>query len=89
MEDKKKEEIKLAELKALPEKNSKEITELQALATRLEVDRVKEEAQRDKILASLRTDTKSLQDEKDKLQAKQIDLKKTADDAKAKVCSTC
>ncbi|CAH0386947.1 unnamed protein product [Bemisia tabaci] len=84
MEDKKKEENKLAELKALPEKNAKEIAELQALATRLEADRVKEEAQRDKILASLRTDTKSLQDDKDKLQAKQIDLKKTADDAKAK-----
>ncbi|XP_039277022.1 structural maintenance of chromosomes protein 4 [Nilaparvata lugens] len=83
-EQKKQEEHKLNEYKNLPEKNEKEIAELEKLKVKLEAEKTKVDAEVSKVLVSLREETVGLQDEKDKHESELSGLKKFVTDAKTK-----
>lgn len=84
LESKKQEEYKLSELKKVPEKNAKDIAELEVLQVKLKEEQAKEQVQVKKVLASLQEETVGLQDEKEKNQAELLNLQKTVADAKSK-----
>ncbi|CAH1399854.1 unnamed protein product [Nezara viridula] len=84
LENKKQEENKLAELEKLPEKNGKEIEELKVVEVKLRKERDVEEAEVQKILGSIKEETKELQETKDGLSNTLIGLNKIKDEAKSK-----
>ncbi|XP_075232344.1 structural maintenance of chromosomes 4-like protein gluon [Lycorma delicatula] len=84
LESKKQEEHKLTELKNVPDKNRKDIDELKKLQEKLKIEHSKEEAEVNKVLASLQEETVGLQDEKEKHQTVLSSLKEVVADAKSK-----
>jgi len=73
----------------VPEKNRAEIETLSAEEKVLDEQRKAEEAAFQEVMSSLQQETKVFQEEKDKLQAEQMKLKKTYDDMKSAVRLHC
>lgn len=69
------EKAKFEELSKVPEKNAKEIQELETLLEDLEMKREKEEKHVNEIMANLQTETQGLQDEKQKYELELVQLK--------------
>lgn len=69
------EKAKYEELSKVPEKNAKEIEELETLLKDLEQKREKEEKHVNEIMANLQTETQGLQDEKQKYELELVQLK--------------
>lgn len=69
------EKIKLEELEKVPEKNTKEIAELEKVLVDLEKKKEKEEKHVNEIMANLQTETQGLQDEKQKYELELLQLK--------------
>lgn len=69
------EKSKLEELKKVPEKNTKEIGELEKVLEDLEKKKEKEEKHVNEIMANLQTETQGLQDEKQKYELELLQLK--------------
>ncbi|XP_063394251.1 structural maintenance of chromosomes protein 4 [Cydia fagiglandana] len=72
---------KLIELELVPEKNAKEIEDCESLLARHRENKVKAEEELQTVMASVRSKTQGLQETKDKLQAKMIELKRIVDEA--------
>ncbi|KAI8423716.1 hypothetical protein MSG28_012747 [Choristoneura fumiferana] len=72
---------KLIELELVPEKNTKEIEDCEKLLTRHQESKAQAEEELQTVMASVRSKTQGLQEQKDKLQAKLIDLKRIVDEA--------
>lgn len=77
--------MQLRHLLKIPEKNQAEIADLTEEEKILNERRIEEEAAFQKIMSSLQKETKNFQEEKDKLQAEQIHLKKKYDDMRSAV----
>ncbi|XP_055593544.1 structural maintenance of chromosomes protein 4 [Uranotaenia lowii] len=77
------EKTKLIELKEIPEKNAKEITESEKKIESLTKQKTDIETKLAENLATLKDETKVLLEEKEKLQTELIDLKKAVDDSKS------
>ena len=71
------EKAKFEELSKIPEKNTKEIEELDILLADLEKKKEKEEKHVNEIMANLQTETQGLQDEKQKHELELLQLKVT------------
>lgn len=69
------EKAKFDELSKVPEKNAKEIEELDTLLEDLEKKREKEEKHVNEIMANLQTETQGLQDEKQNYELELVQLK--------------
>ncbi|MCL4132779.1 UNVERIFIED_CONTAM: hypothetical protein GTU68_029018 [Idotea baltica] len=74
---------KLIELEKVPEKNENDIKECETLREEFEAKRKKEEESYHKAMASLNSETQQLQDEKEKLETKLIELRKSVDETKS------
>ncbi len=69
------EKAKFEELSQIPEKNTKEIEELEKVLVDLEKKKEKEEKHFNEIMANLQTETQGLQDEKQKYELELVQLK--------------
>ena len=69
----------------IPEKNNKEIGELTVVEGKLDKERSAEELKVEEVLASLNQETEGLQENKDVLSNKLIELKKIKDNKQSKV----
>ncbi|XP_038218077.1 structural maintenance of chromosomes protein 4 [Zerene cesonia] len=72
---------KLIELELIPDKNKREIADCEALLAKHMDNKRNAEEELETAMAGVREKTKGLQEQKDKLQAKLIDLKKIVDEA--------
>uniref|UniRef100_A0A2H1V4J8 Structural maintenance of chromosomes protein n=1 Tax=Spodoptera frugiperda TaxID=7108 RepID=A0A2H1V4J8_SPOFR len=72
---------KLIELELIPEKNQREIEDCAKLLEKHSEQKAKAEEELQAVVASVRSRTQSLQETKDKLQGKLMELKKIVDDA--------
>ncbi|XP_041972452.1 structural maintenance of chromosomes protein 4 [Aricia agestis] len=72
---------KLIELELVPEKNKREIEDCEKLLEKNKESKSQAEEELQTMMASVRSKTQGLQEQKDKLQAKLIDLKKIVDEA--------
>ncbi|CAG9568632.1 unnamed protein product [Danaus chrysippus] len=72
---------KLIDLELIPEKNKHEIEECEKLLEKHKESKVNAEQEFQTVMAGVRSKTQGLQEQKDKLQAKLIDLKKIVDEA--------
>ena len=69
------EKAKFEELSQIPEKNTKEIEELEKVLVDLEKKKEKEEKHFNEIMGNLQTETQGLQDEKQKYELELVQLK--------------
>lgn len=69
------EKTKLEELNKIPERNTKEIEEIEKVLADLEKKKEKEEKHVNEIMANLHTETQGLQDEKQKFELELLQLK--------------
>ncbi|CAG4980755.1 unnamed protein product [Colias eurytheme] len=72
---------KLIELELIPDKNKREIADCEVLLAKHIENKRNSEEELQTVMAGVREKTKGLQEQKDRLQAKLIDLKKIVDEA--------
>ncbi|XP_013190981.1 structural maintenance of chromosomes protein 4 [Amyelois transitella] len=72
---------KLIDLELIPEKNKREIEECEKLLAKHKESKKQAEEELQTVMAGVRSKTQGLQETKDKLQAKLMDLKKIVDEA--------
>ncbi|XP_034826379.1 structural maintenance of chromosomes protein 4 [Maniola hyperantus] len=72
---------KLIDLEMVPEKNKREIEDCEKLLEKHKENKVVAEEELQTVMAGVRSKTQGLQEQKDKLQSKLIDLKKIVDEA--------
>lgn len=77
--------FQLKNLLKIPQKNQDEIKKLTAEEAVLNEKRKEEEVAFQAVMSSLQEETKGFQEEKDKLQAEQIKVKKAFDDMRSAV----
>ncbi|KAL4713692.1 hypothetical protein ACJJTC_004223 [Scirpophaga incertulas] len=75
---------KLVELELIPDKNKREIEECEKLLAKHNENKIQAMEEFDSVMESVRTKTKHLQDEKDRLQAQLMDLTTIVTDASRK-----
>ncbi|XP_045454973.1 structural maintenance of chromosomes protein 4 [Melitaea cinxia] len=76
---------KLIDLEMIPEKNKREIEDCEKLLDRHKENKVTAEEELQTVMAGVRSQTQGLQEQKDKLQTKLIDLKKIVDESNKEV----
>lgn len=79
------EKTKLEELNKIPERNTKEIEEIEKVLADLEKKKEKEEKHVNEIMANLHTETQGLQDEKQKFELELLQLKKAVNETQAQM----
>ncbi|XP_028162116.1 structural maintenance of chromosomes protein 4 [Ostrinia furnacalis] len=72
---------KLIDLELIPEKNKREIEDCEKLLVKHQENKEKAQEELQTVMAGVRSKTQGLQETKDKLQAKLMDLKKIVDEA--------
>ncbi|CAH2098225.1 unnamed protein product [Euphydryas editha] len=72
---------KLIDLEMIPEKNKREIQDCEKLLEKHKENKVTAEEELQTVMAGVRSKTQGLQEQKDKLQSKLIDLKKIVDES--------